>query len=166
MEDFLHSIHNTTVNLNNNKPQNKQMPYVIQRLMEYTTKAVSVIDDLDCVLLKHPVYLPGSIARLALKPCMEKKAVYSQYAALRWSQDQKVAEINFLVGLLSLLTGPRASWFQASSLKISCPVVLTEAFKCIVDYEEDYGPDIKSNFFHQCLLHFKTVKSEDFHNTP
>lgn len=166
MEDFLQSFQNATVSLHKNKPPPRETSLGLKKLVDYAARASEVMADLDEVLAKHPVYIPGSIARLALRPMMERKAVYSQYAAMRWSQKQRVAELNFLVSLLSLLTGPKANWFQASNLKIASPVVITEAFKCIVDYEEEYGPDISSNFFHQCLIHFKTVKSEDFHNTP
>lgn len=165
MEDFFASIQNATDNLAKDKLTPKAVHSGIRDVSNYVHSIKGVISDLDEVLNKHPVYIPGSIARLALKPIMDRKAVYSQYAAARWSKDSKVSELNFLVSLLSLLTGPRTAWFEASSLKIDHSVVLKEAFRCVVDYEEEYGPDISSNFFHQCLIHFKTVKSSDFHNT-
>lgn len=165
-EDFFVAIRNSIQFLaKKTKPSTGIVLNGVKQADTFLEKTEEVLKDLDYVLLKHPVYIPGSIARMALKPMMDYAEVYSHDVALDWPKGHKVNELNFLVSLLALITGPRAEWFRSSRSKLDYSVILTETFKCVVDYEEEFGPDTASNFFHQCVIHFKTVKSEDFYNT-
>lgn len=148
-----------------NKPSHDFVSHGIKQADTFLEKTEQTLKDLEHVLVKHPSYIPGSIARMALKPMMEYPEVYSQESALQWTKPSRINELNFLVSLLSLITGPRSEWFRSSRSRLDYSVILLETFQCVVDYEEEFGPDISSNFFHQCVIHFKTVKSEDFYNT-
>ena len=70
-----------------------------------------------------------------------------------------------MFALLGILTGPGAKSFQSKGMYLSKDIILKEAFQCLLDYEEKYGPDVVTTFYHLTYIHFKSVNTESF-NQP
>ncbi len=151
-------------------PNKNNDPCGIEAKRSKITKAAlhrieCALTDLDEILVKHPVYVPGSLARMLLKPSMTGAPPYSEEVATRWPKSVKTRELNFMISLLTVLTGPNKLRLASTTSRIDCAIVMQEVSLCIDSYKEEYGVDTALNFFQQCFSHLKTVKSDDFQNT-